>query len=122
MIGESSCPARILFLKHHRHEHLYEKLATCLIRSDDFKKSIVEASRQLLDCKVILCTLSMFSNPNIDVYLRVLPVEMIVLDEASQIECGDYLPVFHQFHSTLSKLVFIGDDKQCDLSLLAHVS
>ena len=84
--------------------------------------SIVEASRQLLDCKVILCTLSMLSNPNIDVFLRILPVEMIILDEASQIECGDYLPIFHRFHSTLSKLVFIGDDKQRDLSPLAHMS
>ncbi|KAF8554480.1 hypothetical protein OG21DRAFT_1385482, partial [Imleria badia] len=94
------------------HEHLYEDLEPLLIRTDSFKKSVIEASRQLLDCKVILCTLSMFSNPNIDVYLRVVPVEMIILDEASQIECGNYLPIFHRFHSTLSKLVFIGDDKQ----------
>ncbi|KAI9574017.1 P-loop containing nucleoside triphosphate hydrolase protein [Boletus coccyginus] len=65
---------------------------------------------QLLDCKVIL--LSMFSNPNIDVFLCIVPVETIILDEASPIECGNYLPVFHRFHSTLSKLVFIGDDKQ----------
>ncbi|KAI9574020.1 P-loop containing nucleoside triphosphate hydrolase protein [Boletus coccyginus] len=94
------------------HEHLYEELESCLIRSDTFKMSTVDASRQLLDCNVILCTLSMFSNPNIDVFLHILPVEMIILDEASQIECGDYLPVFHHFHSTLSKLVFIGDDEQ----------
>jgi len=122
MIGESSCPARMLFLKYHRHGHLYEELEQCLIRSDSFKKSIVDASRQLLGCKVILCTLSMFSNPNIDAYLRIVPVELIILDEASQIECGGYLPVLHRFHYSLSKLVFIGDDKQCDLSLLAHVS
>jgi len=64
----------------------------------------------------------MFSNPNIDAYLRIVPVEMVILDEASQIECGDYLPIFHHFHSILSKLVFIGDDKQCDLSLSVHVS
>lgn len=83
--------------------------------------SVIDASRLLLDCKVILCTLSMFSNPKIDVFLRILPVEMIILDEASQIECGDYLPILYHFHSTLSKIVFIGDDKQCDLSLLAHV-
>lgn len=71
----------------------------------------------LLDCQVVLCTLSMFSNPDISVFLRILPVEMIILDEASQIECGNYLPVFHHFHSTLKKLVFIGDDKQCKVSL-----
>ncbi|KAF8126924.1 P-loop containing nucleoside triphosphate hydrolase protein, partial [Boletus edulis] len=89
-----------------------EKLEPCLIRSDVFPKSIVEAERLLLDCKVILCTLSMFSHPKIDVFMRIVPVEMIILDEASQIECGNYLPIFYHFHSTLSKLVFIGDDKQ----------
>ncbi|KAG9314970.1 P-loop containing nucleoside triphosphate hydrolase protein [Chiua virens] len=94
------------------HEHLYEKLEPRLIRSDKFPKSIVEASRLLLDCKIILCTLSMFSNPHIDVFLRIVPVQTIILDEASQIECGDFLPVFHRFHLTLSKLVFIGDNKQ----------
>ncbi|KAF8843772.1 P-loop containing nucleoside triphosphate hydrolase protein [Paxillus ammoniavirescens] len=94
------------------HEHLYEKLQARLIRSDIFKMSVVEASRLLLDSKVILCTLSMFSNPNIDVFLRIVPVEMVIFDEASQIESGDYLPMLHRFRSTLSKLVFIGDDKQ----------
>ena len=108
-------PACTLFLRFHRHEHLYEELEPRLIRSDDFKKSPVEASRQLLDCKVILCTLSMFSNPMAHVYIRVHPVKMLILDEASQIECGDYLPIFHLFRSTLSKLVLIGDDKQRDL-------
>lgn len=82
----------------------------------------VDASRLLLDCKVILCTLSMFSNPAINEFLRVRPVEMMILDEASQIECGNYLPIFHLFHSTLAKLVFIGDDKQCDLSPLVPMS
>ncbi|KAF8440438.1 P-loop containing nucleoside triphosphate hydrolase protein [Boletus edulis BED1] len=94
------------------HEHLYEKLEPCFIRSDVFPKSIVEAERLLLDCKVILCTLSMFSNPQIKEIMRIVPVETIILDEASQIECGNYLPIFYHFHSTLSKLVFIGDDKQ----------
>lgn len=110
-------------LKCHRHEHLYGiDVESCLIRSDTFKDSLVETSRQLLGCKVILCTLSMFSHPGIGVFLRVVPVETIILDEASQIESGDYLPILHDFQSTLSKLVFVGDDKQCDLFPLAHVS
>jgi hypothetical protein len=54
----------------------------------------------------------MFSNPNIDVFLRIVPVEMLIFDEASQIESGDYLPILQRFQPTLSKLVFIGDDKQ----------
>ncbi|KAF9223781.1 hypothetical protein BS17DRAFT_704462 [Gyrodon lividus] len=94
------------------HEHLYEALQPRLIRSDRFKMSIVEASRLLLDSKVILCTLSMFANPNIDVFLHIAPVEMVIFDEASQIESGDYIPMLHRFTPTLSKLILIGDDKQ----------
>lgn len=110
-----------LFLKYHRHEHLYEQLEPHLIRSDRFKTSTVEASRLLVGCKVVLCTLSMFSHPFVGVFLPIVPVEVIILDEASQIECGDYLPIFQQFQSTLSKLVFIGDDKQCNLSSLVRI-
>ncbi|KIK80188.1 hypothetical protein PAXRUDRAFT_15928 [Paxillus rubicundulus Ve08.2h10] len=106
------CVGSSAFLRYCRHEHLYEELEARLIRSDLFKMSVVEASRLLLDSKVILCTLSMFSNPNIDVFLRIVPVEMVIFDEASQIDSGDYLPVLHRFQLTLSKLVFIGDDKQ----------
>lgn len=39
------------------------------------------------------------------------PVETIIIDEASQIEIGDYIPVLSRF-SKLQKLVLIGDDKQ----------
>ncbi|KAF9243391.1 P-loop containing nucleoside triphosphate hydrolase protein [Melanogaster broomeanus] len=94
------------------HEHLYKELEVRLIRSDNFVKSVVEATRLLLDCRVILCTLSMFSHPNIEEFLRVVPVEMVIFDEASQIDAGDYLPILYRFQPTLSKLVFIGDDKQ----------
>ena len=114
--------ARKLFLKYRRHEHLYEKVDTLLIRSDSFQESIVGASKQLLDCTVILCTLSMFSNPKAGVYLTIVPPEIIILDEASQIECMGYLPIFHQFHSKLAKLVFIGDNKQCDFFSLTYMS
>ena len=122
MIGAPLRLVRYLILKHDRHAHLYEELRRCLIRSDTFPKSVVEASRLLDGYEVILCTLSMFSNPHVDVFLRIVPVEMIILDEASQIECGEYLRIFHCFHLTLSKLVFVGDDKQCDLSLLIAMS
>lgn len=36
-----------------------------------------------------------------------------MVDEASQIEVGDYVTVFSEFHHTLCKAIFIGDDKQC---------
>ena len=96
-----------------RHEHLYgDILQASFIRSDNFKKDIVGAARQLLDARVILCTLTMLSNPSIAAYTRIAPVHTVMFDEASQIEVGDYIPVIHRFSSTLRKFVFIGDNKQ----------
>lgn len=36
----------------------------------------------------------------------------VVVDEASQIEIGQYLPLFESFGDTLRKLCFIGDNQQ----------
>ncbi len=84
-----------------------------MIRSDDFAEDTVGMSRVILDSRVMLCTLSMLSNAKLAPITRLVPVETIIVDEASQIEIGDYLPPIHLFHTTLKKLVFIGDDKQC---------
>jgi regulator of nonsense transcripts 1 len=51
---------------------------------------------------------------------RVVPVETLIIDEASQIDVGDYLPVIHRHKVKLQKLVFIGDDKQC--ASISHIS
>jgi len=42
-----------------------------------------------------------------------VPVETLIVDEASQVEIGDYLIPLSRFHNTLQKIIFIGDDKQC---------
>ncbi|KAG1739216.1 P-loop containing nucleoside triphosphate hydrolase protein [Suillus paluster] len=97
---------------HDWHEHLYERLEHCFIRSDEIGGGIVGASRLLLDARVILCTLSMMSNPRIEFITRVVPVQTVIFDEASQIEVGDYLPLLQRFQHSLQKMVFIGDDKQ----------
>lgn len=94
------------------HEHLYEKLESCLICSDSFSHEVVGASRQLRGVRVILCTLGMLSNELISPFVHVNPVDILIFDEGSQIEVGNYLPVFHRFMHTLTKIVFIGDDKQ----------
>ncbi|KAI5983332.1 P-loop containing nucleoside triphosphate hydrolase protein [Pisolithus albus] len=94
------------------HEHLYERLEPCVIRSDSFSKSVVGASRQLCGARVILCTLSMLSNDHIAPYVHVNPVDILIFDEGSQIEVGNYVPVLHRFGRTLSKIAFIGDHKQ----------
>jgi superfamily I DNA and/or RNA helicase len=70
-------------------------------------------SSKLQGVKVILCTLSMLSNTRITVFTKVNPLHTLVVDEASQIEIGDYIPVFSAFKNSLRKVCFIGDDKQC---------
>lgn len=97
---------------HFRHEHLYEKMERNLIRSDEFDDDIVAMERLLLDSKVLLCTISMLSNMKLGPFIRLVPPQTVIFDEASQIEIGDYFPMLISFRSTLRKLVFIGDDKQ----------
>ncbi|KAG6813951.1 hypothetical protein H0H92_005206 [Tricholoma furcatifolium] len=94
------------------HEHLYEKLERNFIRSDEFSDDKVATERLLLNSRVILCTLSMLSNNRILHFARIVPLETIIVDEASQIEVGDYLVPLSRFKSSLRKLVFIGDHKQ----------
>ena len=95
-----------------RHEHLYEKIEEKVIRSSDVPRDAVLTARMLLGSKVILCTLSMLSNPMLGVITRQVPVELVIVDEASQIEVGDYLPMLNRYNKTLRKIVFIGDHKQ----------
>ncbi|KAL0954938.1 hypothetical protein HGRIS_003871 [Hohenbuehelia grisea] len=94
------------------HEHLYERIEENVIRSDNFTDSGTDMERKLGGVRVILCTLSMFSHPRISCATRLLPVQTVIFDEASQIEVGDYFPVLAAHQSSLRKLVFIGDDKQ----------
>ncbi|OJA11633.1 hypothetical protein AZE42_04752 [Rhizopogon vesiculosus] len=93
------------------HEHLYTRLEQCIMRSDLFDDDPVTISRPLLNTRVILCTLSMLSNPDIGVFSYLVAVQTVIFDEASQIEVGDYLPMLHRFQLNLQKVVF-GDDKQ----------
>ncbi|KAG5728822.1 Regulator of nonsense transcripts 1 like protein, partial [Termitomyces sp. T112] len=94
------------------HEHLYGNIVSNLIRSDDFSGDIVGTERLLLGSRVILCTLSMLSHEKLKFFILIVPPQTIIVDEASQIEVGDYLPPLQRFRMTLRKLVLIGDDKQ----------
>ena len=51
-------------------------------------------------------------------FTELVPVETLIVDEASQVEIGDYLIPLSKFHDSLQKIVFIGDDKQCKHSTL----
>ncbi|EIN09738.1 hypothetical protein PUNSTDRAFT_44029 [Punctularia strigosozonata HHB-11173 SS5] len=96
------------------HEHLYEKIERNVIRADALADGIVGVERQILDSRVILCTLSMITHPRLQKVglTRLVPVSTVIVDEASQIEIGDYVPLMQRYASNLTKIVFIGDDEQ----------
>ncbi|KAJ7273061.1 P-loop containing nucleoside triphosphate hydrolase protein [Mycena rebaudengoi] len=97
---------------HDWHEHLYGKIMDNVIRSDDLNDDIVGVERRIAGTRVVLATLSMLSNWRIGPITRLVPVQMVMVDEASQVEIGNFLPMLSLFSKSLQKLVFIGDDKQ----------
>jgi len=101
-----------------RHEHLYQAIRDNMMESGDFKHTAQENERLLLGVRVILCTISMLSTERIRFcgFTKIVPVQTIIIDEASQIEVGDYLPIMAMYKPTLRKMVFIGDDKQREFS------
>ncbi|KAF9223780.1 P-loop containing nucleoside triphosphate hydrolase protein [Gyrodon lividus] len=91
------------------HEHLYTNIRANIITSGEFSDRLSE----LHSCPVVLCTLSMLSSGPLKQLgaFRMVPMQTIVVDEASQIEIGDYIPLFSTI-TTIRKAIFIGDDKQ----------
>lgn len=101
-----------------RHEHLYEKIRENIIVSDI---KPVDLRKALQGTQVILCTLSMISNRKLqEVATQMVPTINVIVDEASQIEVGQYMPLFQSFGETLRKMCFVGDDKQCKSLLPCH--
>ena len=66
------------------------------------------------DCQVVLCTLSMLSHFKLPLFTSTARLSTLIVDEASQIGLGDYLSVMDKQAAHLRKIVFIGDDKQCE--------
>jgi hypothetical protein len=85
-----------------------------VIESGDFKKTAHENARLVLGSRVILCTISMLSTHRVMQcgFTKIVPVQTVIIDEASQIEVGGYLPILAKYQTTLRKMIFIGDDKQ----------
>jgi regulator of nonsense transcripts 1 len=95
-----------------RHEHLYEEIKNNIIISDRFPKP--SALRKTLQgAQVILCTLGMISNPKLQVLAQEVSITNVIIDEASQIEVAQYVPLLNSYGKTLQKMCFVGDDKQC---------
>ena len=77
-----------------RHEHLYEHIEDRTIRSDDLcSADRVGTERLLIGSNVILCTLSMLSNPALDNcgIFKINPMERLIVDEASQIDTFEFM-------------------------------
>ncbi|KAF7980215.1 hypothetical protein HWV62_39321 [Athelia sp. TMB] len=75
------------------HEHIYEEIQQHLLLTDELSADPGATERLINGCQVVLCTLSMLSS-----YLlqdrrvfQIVPVEVLVVDEASQIEIGEYM-------------------------------
>jgi regulator of nonsense transcripts 1 len=118
---------------------LYEKIQDKVIRSDDLPDSVNEVSKTFRGITVVLCTLSMLSNPKLtDCGLfDILPVNSLVIDEASQIDVFEFMvsPVvapratsdtlnqhlFYKSSKELNKVCFFGDPKQRE-SYIAYLS
>lgn len=95
-----------------RHEHLYGRIKENILISDGLSKP-GHIQKALEGTQVILCTLSMISNKRLSVVTQVVPIVNVIIDEASQIEVGQYVPLFKTFGQSLRKICFVGDDKQC---------
>ncbi|RPD74791.1 P-loop containing nucleoside triphosphate hydrolase protein [Lentinus tigrinus ALCF2SS1-7] len=91
------------------HEHLYQDLTKNIITSLEFRPKLLR--NRLEGVPVILCTISMLSNPKISLFTRANPIKTMVVDEASQIPLGDYVAPLKNFPS-IHKICMIGDDKQ----------
>ncbi|KAH8115120.1 hypothetical protein DFH11DRAFT_1591562 [Phellopilus nigrolimitatus] len=95
------------------HEHIYEDVNDHLIRTDEIPDDPRHVDLLFSRTRVVLCTLSTLSNPTLTGkrIFELVPVENLVVDEASQIGVFDYLSVFGKFKE-LQKVSLFGDPKQ----------
>ncbi|KAF9529885.1 P-loop containing nucleoside triphosphate hydrolase protein, partial [Crepidotus variabilis] len=96
------------------HEHLYEGVVDRLIQSDQLSDTHADINRLFMGSCVVLSTLSMLSNPTLFQCgaFKLVPLERLVIDEASQINIFEFLHVFHTHQKTLQKVCFFGDPFQ----------
>lgn len=82
-----------LLVNDDRHEHLYPGVEEELIRTDELPDDPRQLNDLFVNVRVVLCTLSSLSNPVIQqkVCLERVPINNLVVDEASQISVFQYL-------------------------------
>ncbi len=62
-----------------------------MVRTDKFPKDPVDVDRLFEGVRVVLCTISMLSNPILKGIFDHVPLTNLVVDEASQIGIYNYL-------------------------------
>jgi hypothetical protein len=109
---------------------LYEEIEAKVIRSDELPQSRREVEIIFRGATVVLCTLSMLSNPKLAEcgLIDTLPVTSLVVDEASQIDVFEFMVIpvlaplaisdtlnqhlFYNLSKGLTKVCYFGDPKQ----------
>ncbi|KAJ6468012.1 P-loop containing nucleoside triphosphate hydrolase protein [Mycena vitilis] len=96
------------------HEHIYGPIENFLLRTDELIGDERGMLHMLDGAHIILSTLSTLSNPGLDHagIFSLVPVERLVVDEASQINAFDFMHVFCKFQKSLEKVCFFGDPMQ----------
>ncbi|KAI0628445.1 P-loop containing nucleoside triphosphate hydrolase protein [Trametes polyzona] len=102
------------------HEHLYDgKVQDALIRSNEFHGEGFDPKRRFGSARIVLCTVAVLSNEMLGPIgvFKHLPVERLVVDEASQIDTIEFVVLMwkqHLFHrfGALTKVCMFGDPKQ----------
>ena len=76
-----------------RHEHIYGPIENFLIRTDELMGDERGIAHMLNGARIVLSTLSTLSNPGLDQVgiFELVPVERLVVDEASQINAFDFM-------------------------------
>ncbi|OJT07637.1 ATP-dependent helicase upf1 [Trametes pubescens] len=96
------------------HEHLYKgAVEDTLIRSDELNGLGFDANRRIGKTHIMLSTLSMLSNPMLaqNGVFNYRPVEILIVDEASQIDTLEFMHLFDKFDK-LRKVCMFGDPQQ----------
>lgn len=96
------------------HEHLYTEIENRLFRGDELPDNPKDLENTISATTIILSTLSMLSNPALDQngMFDLVPLTILVVDEASQINVFEYMHVFFKFRNVMIKVCFFGDPKQ----------
>lgn len=113
-VDQITCPYFFIFdifgnahLIYNRHDHLYTNIPEEFI-------FIPEGKKQAPHRRFTICTLSMLSNSHVCKRSQQVPMDILLVDEASQISMPSYNVIIQQYTKNLQKIGFIGDNRQCE--------